>query len=54
MIGGINDFGMARSLFTDFYIAGTTISIEDNYSLFALNAGNFNGDGPAEFNIRPI
>ena len=52
MIGGINANGMARSLFTDGEIAGTTISIEGNYSLFALNAGNFfEAAGPAIFDI---
>ena len=33
LIGGINAYGMARSLFTDGNVAGTTISIEPRLSI---------------------
>ncbi|WP_166430591.1 PEPxxWA-CTERM sorting domain-containing protein [Polymorphobacter arshaanensis] len=41
LIGGNPDYGMARSLFTDNYILGTTINIAGTYDLFAFNLGNF-------------
>lgn len=51
LIGGVDDYGMLRPLFTDDLIAGTTIRIAGNFDLFGLNAGNFRGSQNASFQV---
>ena len=45
LIGGNPDYGMARSLFTDNQVQGTTINIAGSYNKFGFKLGNFFGNG---------
>jgi hypothetical protein len=51
LIGGIDGYGMLRALFTDNYVAGTTINIAGSYSLFGLNAANFFSADTVNFTV---
>lgn len=51
LIGGVGGYGMLRPLFTDNFVAGTTILIAGLHNLFGLNAGNFFGTGPTTFTL---
>lgn len=51
LVGGIDGFGLSRSLLTDNNIIGTTISVSGGYNLFGLNAGNFFTEGNANFQV---
>ena|ERR1039457_3385366 len=50
MIGGVGtSYNLARNLFTDNFIQGTTAFSGSAYNLFGFNAGNFFGDGNTAF-----
>jgi hypothetical protein len=52
LIGGVGTaYNLARNLFTDNFIQGTTIQIAGNFNLFGVNAGNFFGGGPTTFTV---
>jgi hypothetical protein len=54
LIGGTSPgttYNTARSLFTDNFVAGTTVQIAGLHNLFAVNAGNFLGTGPGVFQV---
>lgn len=51
LIGGQSAYGMARALFTDNNIAGTTVQIAGTHNLFAFNAGNFFAAGATVIDI---
>lgn len=51
IVGGIDSYGAARALFTDDYIAGTTVQVAGSHDLFAFNAGNFYGAGPSSITV---
>ena len=52
LIGGTGTgYNLARNLFTDNYVAGTTIQIAGNHSLFAFNLGNFYRATGANINV---
>lgn len=53
-IGGYNDYGLSRSLFTDYGSTGLTVNIENTfyrYYSFGFNAGNFFNDSDATFTV---
>jgi hypothetical protein len=52
VIGGTGTwYNTARNLLTDNYIQGTTVMTANTYNLYAVNAGNFFGNGAETFNI---
>ena len=52
LIGGSGtSYGLARNLFTDNFVAGTTIQIAGTHNLFAFNLGNFFSSGAANVNV---
>ena len=51
LIGGMNGYGFARSLFTDNNVRGTTVQIAGTNDLFGFNAGNFFGAGTTVIDI---
>ena len=52
LIGGAGgDYGFSRNLLVDDNSKGTTIQIAGTHDLFALNAGNFDSTGPANFAV---
>ena len=44
-------YNLARNLFTDNYVRGTTIQIAGTHNLFAFNLGNFFSSGAANVNV---
>lgn len=52
LIGGTGTgYNLARNLFTDNYVRGTTIQIAGTHNLFAFNLGNFFGTGAANVSV---
>jgi hypothetical protein len=52
LIGGTGTgYNLARNLFTDNNVRGTTVDITGSFSLFGANAGNFLGDGNETFDV---
>ena len=52
LIGGSGTgYNLARNLFTDNFVAGTTIQIAGTHNLFAFNLGNFFSSGAANVNV---
>jgi hypothetical protein len=49
--GGSGGYNLARALFTNFSLLGTTVQITGTFDLLGFNAGNLLGDGPATFTI---
>lgn len=53
LIGGVaTGFNLLRPLFTDNFVAGTTVQVAGQYNLFGLNAGNFFNTGTTRFDVR--
>jgi hypothetical protein len=52
LIGGAGTlYNLARNLFTDNAVLGTTVVSANTYNLFGFNAGNFYGDGSTTFTL---
>jgi hypothetical protein len=51
-IAGYNDYGLSRSLFTDYNRSGMTVNIDSIYrNMFGFNAGNFTNDADVTFTV---
>lgn len=51
LIYGVGGYNMARNLFTDNYVRGTTVQVAGNFNMLAFNAGNFSGSSNTTFSI---